>query len=191
MEQSEQYNKPALSYAQQLDLLAGRGLLMNDRLEAEKFLSQVNYFRFSAYCLSFEKSRHVFKQGVTFEDIRALYEFDRCLRFLIDEALEVIEIYFRSLVAHHLSHTYGFFAQEDPKIFKPNFDHAAWILKIHDEAVRSKEKFIMHYKSKYLGFPQPSYLDGSRGDVVWRNISIIPGHAAHRSDGTGQYIWFT
>lgn len=149
----EQYNKPPITYTQQVELLESRGLIVVDKIEAERFLSQVNYYRFSAYCLSFEKSRHIFKPGVSFGDIRSLYEFDRCLRFLIDEALEVVEIYLRSLVLHQLSHAYGAFAHEESKTFKPTFDHATWIVKIHDEAQRSREKFIIHYKNKYIGFP--------------------------------------
>ena len=155
----EHYTKPALTCSQQIDLLISRGLTVADQADAGRFLSQVNYYRLSAYCLPFEVSRHQFKQGATFEKIRALYEFDRCLRFLIDEALEVIEIYFRTLIAYHLSHAYGAFAHEDAKLFKPRFDHTTWINKVHDEAerstrsTRSKETFVDHYKNKYDNFP--------------------------------------
>ncbi|MBI4309219.1 MAG: Abi family protein [Candidatus Omnitrophica bacterium] len=83
----EQYRKPPLTYAQQIDLLASRGLQVSDHVRAEQFLSQVNYYRFSAYCLPFEARRHQFKSNVKFEDIQKLYEFDRRLRFLIDEAV--------------------------------------------------------------------------------------------------------
>ena len=64
------YTKPPLSFSQQIDLLKSRGLIAKSQPKAEAFLSQVNYYRFSAYCLPFESARHQFKTGVTFEEIR-------------------------------------------------------------------------------------------------------------------------
>ncbi len=148
------FNKPPLTYTKQIDLLASRGLIISNRIRAEHFLSQVNYYRFSAYCLPFEIRRHQFKQGVAFEQIQELYEFDRRLRFLIDEALEVIEISVRTAIAYYLAHKYGAFAHEDHATFFIRFDHAAWISKVHEETSRSKETFIEHYNNKYHGFPK-------------------------------------
>jgi abortive infection bacteriophage resistance protein len=150
----EKYNKRPLSCSQQIDLLAGRGLVVSNRVHAEKFLNQINYYRFSAYCLPFEIKRHKFHSGVTFERIQQLYEFDRRLRFLIDEALEVLEISLRTAVSYYLACKYGAFAHEDVKIFFAEDTHKEWIDKIHDETNRSKETFVEHYKKKYEGFPQ-------------------------------------
>lgn len=150
----EKYNKPPLSCGKQIELLIGRGLLVSDREKAEKFLNQVNYYRLSAYCLPFEIKRHQFHPGVTFERIRELYEFDRRLRFLIDEALEVVEISIRTAVSYYLANKYGPFAHEEDKIFFDKNRHSEWLLKIHEETNRSKETFVEHYKNKYEGFPQ-------------------------------------
>ncbi len=149
-----QYSKPPLTYAQQVALLESRGLLVTDKIKAENFLSQVNYYRFSAYCLPFEVARHIFKSDVKFEQIQQLYEFDRRLRFLIDETLEVIEISFRTSLAYYLSHQYGPLVHEDASKFYIGFDHPTWIDKVHEEIQRSKETFINHYKNTYDGFPQ-------------------------------------
>ena len=73
------YPKPPLKYDDQIKLLISRGLIIADPENAKSFLSQVNYYRFSAYCLPFETSRHQFMSHVTFEDIKSLYEFDRYL----------------------------------------------------------------------------------------------------------------
>ena len=149
------YTKPPLTIEQQLVLLKSRGLIINDENKAKNILNQINYYRMSAYCLPFESQRDYFKKDVEFEHIRGLYEFDRCLRFLIDEALEVIEISFRSKIAYALSHSYGPFAHEDIKIFFINkgFNHGEWLSKVHQEIERSKETFIQHYKNTYKGFP--------------------------------------
>lgn len=150
----KKYNKPPLSCEKQIDLLANRGLVVSDRVKAEQFLSQVNYYRFSAYCLPFEIIRHKFHLGVTFERIQKLYEFDRRLRFLIDEALEVVEISVRTAVSYYLANKYGAFAHEDEKIFFNKKKHTEWLKKIHEETNRSKETFVGHYKNKYENFPQ-------------------------------------
>jgi abortive infection bacteriophage resistance protein len=147
------YPKPSLTYDQQIKLLMSRGLIITDPENAKRFLGQVNYYRFSAYCLPFETSRHQFMSNVKFEDIKSLYEFDRHLRFLIDEALEVIEISLRSLITYYLVHKYGPFAHEQPSTFYCGFDHASWIAKVHEETLRSRETFIKHFKDIYEGFP--------------------------------------
>ncbi len=148
------YNKPPLTYQEQIDLLARRGLIIKDRDKAEQFLAAVNYYRFSAYCIPFEESRHKFRPNVYFEQVQKLYEFDRQLRFLIDEALEIIEIAVRSRIAYYLSHQYGAFVHEDASKFFQRFNHTEWITKVHEEAERSQETFITHYKNTYEDFPK-------------------------------------
>ncbi len=148
------YDKPPLTYQEQIDLLSSRGLIIHDREKAEKFLASVNYYRFSAYCIPFEESRHKFRLNVYFEQVQKLYEFDRHLRFLIDEALEIIEIAVRSRIAYYLSHQYGAFVHEDASKFFRGFNHTEWISNVHKEAERSQETFIIHYKNTYERFPQ-------------------------------------
>ncbi len=148
------YTKPPLTHAEQLDLLISRGLSITDRKQTEKLLNQVGYYRLSAYCIPFEIVRHQFKASTHINSIQQLYEFDRQLRFLLNEALEVLEIAFRSLIAHFLTQKYGPFAHENKSIFYHTFDHLMWISKVHEEANRSKETFISHYKKTYENFPQ-------------------------------------
>jgi abortive infection bacteriophage resistance protein len=150
----EKFTKPSLTYSQQVDLLKSRGLIVKDHSAAERCLKQVSYYRFSAYCLPFEVSRHKFKSNVTFEQIAKLYEFDRRLRFLIDEALEIIEITVRAITSHEMAQKYGPFFHEEAANFYVTFGHEAWVAKVHEEAIRSREVFIAHYKSKYDGFPK-------------------------------------
>ena len=82
------FAKPWLSYADQVKLLQQRGLTIADTMAAEQFLSHLNYYRFSGYCLAFESQRHRFKGGSTFEDVVAAYQFDLTLRDFLTEALE-------------------------------------------------------------------------------------------------------
>ncbi|QDS97043.1 Abi family protein [Adhaeretor mobilis] len=147
------YAKPWLSTADQLALLEQRGLAVDDREAAEAFLSHVNYYRFSGYCLAFEDTRHQYPQGVTFEKVRDAYEFDRDLRDLVTEALEVVEVDLRAAIAYHLGQQHGAFGYLDAKNFFHRFDHPTWLAKLRIEADRSSELFVTHFRSRYAEYP--------------------------------------
>ncbi|MHB8900166.1 MAG: Abi family protein [Thermoguttaceae bacterium] len=147
------YAKPWLSYGDQIARLLQRGLSVADAAAAEQFLTHVNYYRFSGYCLAFEQQRHVFLQGVTFEDVAAAYRFDVCLRDLLTEALEVIEIDVRTCLAHYFGESHGAFGHIAPGNFFQRFDHTAWLQHVHDEVERSTELFVCHFRTCYCDYP--------------------------------------
>jgi len=101
------YTKPPLTYAQQVALLQSRGLVINNIGEAVKFFQQVNYYRFSVYCIPFQTTRDVFYPGITFEKIAELYRLDEILRNDYLELLSPIEIFLRTHVVYELSHGLG------------------------------------------------------------------------------------
>ena len=146
--------KPSLTYTEQIKLLQARGLIIENPIEAEQFLAKVNYYRLSGYCLPFEQHRHLFKPKTTFEDISSLYKFDQSLRHLIDNALEIIEIYLRAKITYTLSLKQGPFIHEDPCNFHDKTQHSQWLNRVHEEIERSKETFVIHYRGKYEGFPK-------------------------------------
>ncbi len=147
------YQKPWLSYQDQILLLQSRGMIITDLRAAIDFLKHVNYYRFSGFCLVFESCRHQFQSGVTFEQVKGAYDFDRILRDIVTEALEVVELDFRAIVAYHLGQKYGAFGHTKPANFFHRFDHTSWMDKLHTEAERSNERFISHFKATYQGFP--------------------------------------
>jgi abortive infection bacteriophage resistance protein len=147
------YQKPWLSHADQVQLLIGRGLTVADANAAAQFLSHINYYRFSGYCLAFEQNRHQFIAGTTFEQVRAAYEFDMAVRDLVTEALEAIEVDLRSVVAYEFGHARGAFGHADPTSFHPSFWHQDWIDRIRTDASRSNETFVTHFRQSYAQFP--------------------------------------
>lgn len=147
------FQKAWLSYADQVALLVSRGLVVADPTAAEAFLAHINYYRFSGYCLAFEQARHQFQPGVTFEDIRAAYEFDRVLRDLMTDGLEVFEIDVRTALAHQFGRQYGAFGHTSPAAFYRCFKHLEWITKVRNEIGRSSETFVAHFRQTYTEFP--------------------------------------
>lgn len=136
------------------------GLVIRDETTAELFLQHINYFRFSGYALAFEQTRHVFISGTTFEQVRLAYEFDRALRDLVTESLEVIELDLRTAVAHTFSQTHGPFGHTAASNFMTVFDHpkreythADWLEKLQGEVRRTRNLFIDHYKEHYQEYP--------------------------------------
>lgn len=159
------YNKTPKSIKDQIELLKQRGLIVKDPTSAENFFSCVSYYRFSAYCLPFENTRHKFNENVSFEQIKNLYEFDRLLRFQTGKALKLIEIAIRTAVINKLSLKYNdAFIHEQPSRFYDKNKHKAWLESVHEEISKSKETFTEHYKSNYNGFPRLP---------IWMAIEVI------------------
>ncbi|MDQ8184087.1 Abi family protein [Pelagicoccus sp. SDUM812002] len=147
------YQKKWLPISEQIEKLESHGLVVSDKPEAEKFLRHLNYYRFSGYSLAFETFRHRFVPGTTFEQIRQAYEFDRALRDLVYESMEVIELDVRTTVAYSFGKAYQAFGHTDPSNFFRTFKHANWLAKLREESDRSRERFIDHFKQRYSEYP--------------------------------------
>lgn len=57
------YNKPHLTYQQQLELLKNRGLIVKDEQFAIIKLQHISYYRLSAYFLPFQSTKGRFTDG--------------------------------------------------------------------------------------------------------------------------------
>lgn len=159
------YSKKWLPIDVQLQRLADAGLKIEDCAEAEDFLRHLNYYRFSGYGLAFEAKRHHFYPGTTFGQIRQAYEFDRALRDLVYESMEVIELDVRTSVAYSFGETYQAFGHADAANFytaikhagstdaEDTFNHKQWYGSLRAEIKRSSEKFVKHFENTYVEFP--------------------------------------
>ena len=164
------YNKPPISIEKQIDLLISRGLNIFDREEANKFLSCVNYYRFSAYTLVYEKKiftgrSHLFRENCTFRDVLFLYESDRKIRNLILAILLDLEVIFKSKIAYFLTINHKDpFIHCNKHIIKNDYlsnstteksdYYNNCIKKLDKEQERSTEMFVEHYKKTYTDFPK-------------------------------------
>jgi abortive infection bacteriophage resistance protein len=145
------YDKPALSFEQQLDKLTGRGLIVDDRERALRYLSHINYYRLAGYLLPFEQDHatHTLKPGTTLDAVVGLYSFDRELRLLVLDALERVEVSVRTSWAYHLAHAvspHGYLERSHAASAKR---FAQQLGKLEREIERSSEAFINHNKTKY------------------------------------------
>ncbi len=155
------YTKPALSYADQLQQLKKRGLIIENDSKALHLLENVSYYRLSGYWYSMlaePKTSHNFKLGSTFNNAFGLYCFDKELRKLILGELEKIEIAIRAKMIYVLSQSHGPFWYTNPALFSNKIKHGKTISKIGQEYNRSDEKFIADFKNKYNDPLPPSWM---------------------------------
>jgi len=168
--QENLYQKKHKTFDEQLNILKQRKLIIsNDSFVLSK-LQHINYYRLSAYFLPFQYSKNsenknIFLPDTTFEDILSTYYFDAELRKIIFEAIESIEIYFRTQIAYFHSLKYDAFGYLELKNFRENkADKYDELQKdILKEKTRSKEFFIKHFKKKYNSVDLP----------IWSVVEII------------------
>lgn len=175
------YNKPHLSFQQQLELLKARGLEVTDDTAALAYLTRIGYYRLSAYWYPLRlplitqdpvtqkikvTRQDQFMPGIKFEHALSMYVFDKRLRLLLLDAIERIEIAMRVDVSHMLgardtfSHiNAGMLHGNFTKKLKQNGQtaHQDWLTKYNKVLARSKEDFFKHYKNKY-GLPLPIWV---------------------------------
>jgi abortive infection bacteriophage resistance protein len=145
------YTKPSLTFDQQADLLINRGLVVTDKKSLLIHLSNVSYYRLSAYWYPFRQADDTLKPGTSFEMIWRRYTFDRQLRLLVMDAIERVEIAVRTQLINTFTLKYGAFGHLNPaNLPKINNDKRIELIhKIRDEAIHSQERFVEHYRQKY------------------------------------------
>jgi len=147
------FGKPAKTFEEQLDLLIERGMIVEDRARAIHYLSHLNYYRLAAYWLPYEADcdPHQFVAGTTFDQVLTHYLFDREFRLHLLDAIERIEISFRTQWAYHISREYG------PHGYLVNSrgmrNNEQQLLRAIEELRaqidRSDESYIAHFREKY------------------------------------------
>lgn len=147
--------KPFASYPEQVKKLKDKGCIIDDEPFCTDVLEQIRYYRLSAYFLPFKGDNQKYKPETHFETVYRIYEFDRKLRSLILSALEVIEVYFRSLLSYFHAEKYGPLGYWDPSNFNNKHNPEKFKKNIERE-IKNNEKveFVKHHQKKYGGkFP--------------------------------------
>jgi abortive infection bacteriophage resistance protein len=152
------YDKETLTIEEHIQQLRDRGLNIEDEELAQHYLAHVSYYRLAGYWwpMQSNKVNHTFKENSKFEDVVALYNFDRELRVLLFDVIEKIEISLRTKLIYHLSHEFDPWWFQNPTIFQDTGALIETLASIKEEVDRSKDTFIKEHKKKYkedLRFP--------------------------------------
>lgn len=170
-----EYDRPHLSFVEQVAILESRGLECSG-CEASESLSKIGYYRLSAYTYPFrrplrsdEPSETPFQfrsaefiPGYKLSDALKLYEFDNSLRLLCTEALKIVEIGLRVQIAFVLGRRDRFGHLNRASLADDACGKAApdqegdmfdYWLRRYDQLKRqaAAEDFVRHYMLKYDG----------------------------------------
>lgn len=163
------FNKPPLTFEDQIAKLEKRGLKIRDNDHTKKFLHGVSYYRLSAYFLPYQLIKDQFNEGVDFHQIQRTYEFDRDLRLLVFDCIERIEIAIRTQFIFEMAIWYNDSHWQDDQdhftIFKDKKGNDIDVYKKFQNTIEralksdKPEVFINHYKNRY-SFPKnpPSWM---------------------------------
>ena len=95
---------------EQIDILTNKGLIVEDVLATKTILLRENYFFLSGY-------RHLFMdpsdnkrylEGTTFNELYAMFLFDRQVRNIIFKNILIVENNLKSILAYIMSKNHGF-----------------------------------------------------------------------------------
>lgn len=167
------YSKPHLTLDQQLQLLADRGLDIDDWELRKADLAAIGYYRLAAYLYPFRRLKpsklrttdwnfrfDEFEDGARFGDAIALYDFDCRLRRLLFDGLEKLEVSLRSQIANVAGEvdTHIHLRREllDPRECgkrprgSDRDSYQLWFSKYRGQLERaSGEDFVKHHKARY------------------------------------------
>lgn len=152
------YNKPPVPISDQVLKLKKRGLLIENIDLAERYLSNISFYRLRAYTYPYQDNLnpdHPFIGKVSFSDIMELYTFDRKLRLLVFDAVEKIEVALRTQIIYHWSLKNGSHWHLDQSLYKDQTKFTRHLATLQKELNRSNETFISHYKNKYSNPSEP------------------------------------
>jgi len=183
--------KPFREYDELIRQLTNRGMLIKDPLRAQRKLTQVGYYRLSGYWYTSQKftrvdgkikHENIFQKNTCFENIFEFYLFDKMLRIEFTNALERIEIYLRTIIAHEIGRlnplAYLDKKQFSKNAFKPNakISYYNWLDR-HNRLIReSKEDSIEDHRKK--GKPVPIWVAAEAWDfgALSKFYSILKGN---------------
>lgn len=146
-------NKRARNIQEQIVLLKDRGLQIKEERVAASCLEHISYYRLKGYWwnMQADQKEHVFKAGSCFEDVIVRYNFDRELRQVLFDAIEIIEVALRANLINGMSCS----CQEEGLWYLSEslFDNQDYFQKnlvgLRKEFARSKEVFAQDFRDKH------------------------------------------
>ncbi len=148
---------------EQVKILQGKGLIISDEKDTKDILLRENYFFVSGYRLLFMESitNKLFLPGTTFEELYAMFQFDRHIRNIVFKNLLIIENNIKSITAYNLSAKYGICEEDylNPKNFvtdrkrKKQVDDLLRKMKRQIRVNGEQHQATIHYIQKYGYIP--------------------------------------
>lgn len=145
------YSKQALTTPELLTHLLAKGLTIPDQPKALHALNLIGYYRLLIYMRPLQDSQtKKFFPNVEFDDVMALYDFDRRLRLICLDAVERIEVALRAAITNALAPdpAAGAHFYLDAKHFVSPARHASFMRAVTDPNT-AKHQPVAHYLKTY------------------------------------------
>ena len=158
-----QYPKQILTIAQQVQSYIDAGMVITSRVDVEKALKSVGFYRLRGYSFFlYDNATKKYVPGTRFEDILKLYQFDQEVSGLIFSMISKVEVSLRvRLVEALLIHGEALVLQ-DSSIFKDKKLYWQNMSTVASEIARSNDVFIKHN------------FDNHDGEVpVWAAVEVL------------------
>lgn len=111
------------SLDEQVEILKGKGLIVEDYDKTKDILLRENYFFINGYRSPFlQNGTKRFIEGVTFEEMYSLFTFDRYFRNIIFKNILIVENNYKSIFSYVMSKKYGY--KEKEYLNPHNFDRS-------------------------------------------------------------------
>lgn len=146
-----------------LEYLESKNVIIKNKTSALKKLEKYTYYSIiNSYKYNFKDSNNNYLPNVSFEEIYALYEFDKNLKLIMLKYALEVESLIKSLMSNHISNIYGV----DAYLNANNLDNKANLVvrkklidKINEDINHNYgiHLAITHYKDNY-GFVPPFVL---------------------------------
>lgn len=148
---------------EQINILEARGLTINNYDRAKEVLLRENYFFVNGYRHLLMDSEHDnrFTEGATFEELYAIFLFDRRMRNIMFKYILIIENNIKSIISYQLSKKYGYKEKNylNPKNFRQESFKLSQVNDIINKIKRQvrlnskQHRATMHYISNYGYIP--------------------------------------
>jgi abortive infection bacteriophage resistance protein len=145
------YSKIAEPYPKTLHRLWKKGLMIDNRLDAESALKTIGYYRLLIYMRHFQSNvtPRDFRPKTKFSYIVQLYNFDREIRLLTLNAIEKLEVALRTAIINPLAEQHTPHWYLDPSHFGDDIKFHGVMGKIIQGASVKKGLALTHYFDKY------------------------------------------
>ncbi len=148
--------KKPTTFIDQVHIMEGRGIVVDDTAACADFLAHVNYYRLSGYIYPFlDHKTDMCLIPIEFSQIENIYNFDTELRNLIAGTIETIEIYCRVQFAYFNAHAYGANGYMNANSYHPNHNHSKFLIHVNRcIAENQNSPVVKHHMNVYGGqFP--------------------------------------
>ena len=166
-------NQKPRTIEEQIRLLRSRGMQFSSEGYAKECLSHISYFRLKYYWTDMfdEETEHDFLEDASFDDVIARYNFDRSLRLILFDAIEIIEVALRAKIINHLSQAKdsGLWYL-DESLFEKMEYYEVFLLDLKYEFDRSTEPFATEYIAEHPNWDWES-MEGDNPDA-WMILEV-------------------